>query len=364
MRVFSDLEISELVKQGQVVVINDDKVYDVTDFAERHPGGKSYLLDHAGADVTNIMSAESPHQHTPAATAILKKYYLGHYQNYKEQNGLRHREINSNVKNGIVQNGNHQQEEPQKPTDQYSDLEKLVDWDKPMLEQVGHLGERYFEWVHYPEDKHIRLFHSDFYEYFSQCPWYIVPIYWVPWLFIFLYKSYSLLSENPCLFPDSQYGIEFKPIHMPLIFLLGLISWTFDEYIIHRWMFHLRPPSNSPLLVTVHFLLHGQHHKTPLDKKRLVFPPVPATILGITLYSIYATVIPHAITMSLAAGTVTGYIIYDLTHYFLHHGRPTLPYFQSLKKYHVKHHFENQQLGFGISSKLWDYPFGTLIPEC
>ncbi|XP_033755379.1 fatty acid 2-hydroxylase-like [Pecten maximus] len=359
MRCFSDLEVKELVKQGQVVVISDAKVYDVSDFVERHPGGKHYLLDHVGEDVTNLMSGESPHQHTSAATAILKKYCIGHYKHHQGKNGLRHREINGNVKNGNLKN-----DEPEIPMDHYTDLEKLVDWDKPMLGQVGDLGDRYFEWVHYPEDKHIRLFHSDFCEYFSQCPWYVVPIYWVPWLFIFLYKSYSFMVESPCIFPDSQYGIEITPKYMPLIFLIGLISWTLDEYVIHRWMFHLRPPSNSRVLVTLHFLLHGQHHKTPLDKKRLVFPPVPATILGITLYTIYATVIPHAITLSLAAGTVTGYIIYDLTHYFLHHGRPTLPYFKSLKKYHVKHHFENQQLGFGISSKLWDYPFGTLIPDC
>ncbi|XP_060066219.1 fatty acid 2-hydroxylase-like [Ylistrum balloti] len=362
MRCYSDLEVKELVKQEKVIVINNDKVYDVTDFVERHPGGKHYLLDHVGEDVTNLMSKESPHQHTQAAMTILKKYCLGHYKYYQGKNGLRHREINGNEKNGIVRNENLKKDGTESHHEHYSDLEKLVDWDKPMLTQVAHLGERYFEWVHYPEDKHIRLFKSDFCEYFSQCPWYVVPMYWVPMLILFLYSSFRLLSEAPCIFPGTSY--EMTPKHMPLMFMIGLISWTLDEYVIHRWMFHLRPPSNSRLLVTLHFLLHGQHHKTPLDKKRLVFPPVPATILGITLYSIYATVFPHGITLSFAAGTVTGYIIYDLTHYFLHHGRPTMPYFISLKKYHVKHHFENQQLGFGISSKFWDYPFGTLIPEC
>jgi len=37
--------------------------------------------------------------------------------------------------------------------------------------------------------------------------------------------------------------------------------WTFVEYAVHRWLFHLKPPANSRLLITMHFLFHGQHHK-------------------------------------------------------------------------------------------------------
>ena len=43
-----------------------------------------------------------------------------------------------------------------------------------------------------------------------------------------------------------------------------------------------------------------------MDKKRLVFPPVPAGILAIVVYSIYALFAPPAIAMTLFAGTVAG----------------------------------------------------------
>ena len=41
--------------------------------------------------------------------------------------------------------------------------------------------------------------------------------------------------------------------------------------------------STSGAFLKFHFLMHGQHHKFPLDKGRLVFPLVPAFITGAVL---------------------------------------------------------------------------------
>ena len=46
-----------------------------------------------------------------------------------------------------------------------------MDWQKPLLWQVGHLGEKYDEWVHQPVSRPIRLFHSDFVEALSKAVW-------------------------------------------------------------------------------------------------------------------------------------------------------------------------------------------------
>jgi 4-hydroxysphinganine ceramide fatty acyl 2-hydroxylase len=50
-------------------------------------------------------------------------------------------------------------------------LQDLVDWKKPLLWQVGHLGEKYDEWVHQPVARPIRLFHSDLIEALSKTVW-------------------------------------------------------------------------------------------------------------------------------------------------------------------------------------------------
>jgi len=38
-----------------------------------------------------------------------------------------------------------------------------------------------------------------------------------------------------------------------------------------------------------------------------------------------------------------------------------LSYFRGLKDYHILHHYKNPKLGYGVSNKLWDYVFGTVL---
>ena len=50
----------------------------------------------------------------------------------------------------------------------------------------------------------------------------------------------------------------------------------------------------------------------------------------------------------------------DITH-SLHHTK--LPdYMREMKKYHLAHHYKNFDLGFGVTSKIWDYIFQTVLP--
>jgi cytochrome b involved in lipid metabolism len=51
-----------------------DKVYDLTDFNEFHPGGFEIMLEYAGADATNAFN-EKPH--TIEAVVMLEKYLIG-----------------------------------------------------------------------------------------------------------------------------------------------------------------------------------------------------------------------------------------------------------------------------------------------
>jgi len=56
-----------------------------------------------------------------------------------------------------------------------------------------------------------------------------------------------------------------------------------------------------------------------------------------------------------------GYVMYDLTHFYIHHSKPYFSYFGKLKEYHVMHHYKNPHLGYGVSNKLWDYVWGTVL---
>lgn len=77
MRSYSASEVSRHNSKDSLWVVNNGKVYDVTEFAQRHPGGEEILLEHAGQNVSVIMSSIDPHLHSSAAYQILEKYYIG-----------------------------------------------------------------------------------------------------------------------------------------------------------------------------------------------------------------------------------------------------------------------------------------------
>lgn len=61
------------------------------------------------------------------------------------------------------------------------------------------------------------------------------------------------------------------------------------------------------------------------------------------------------------AGTLVGYVWYDVCHYYIHHSKTHFPFTQYLKEYHIYHHYRTPLLGFGVSNTLWDIVFGTEI---
>jgi 4-hydroxysphinganine ceramide fatty acyl 2-hydroxylase len=80
-----------------------------------------------------------------------------------------------------------------------------------------------------------------------------------------------------------------------------------------------------------------------------------------TLYQILKFPNPQ-INFAFWIGFEIGYLIYDLTHYSLHHidtSKGKGGYFHNLQRYHNQHHFGGEELGFGVSSKFWDIIFRT-----
>lgn len=95
-----------------------------------------------------------------------------------------------------------------------------------------------------------------------------------------------------------------------------------------------------------------------------MFPPVAAFPIYKLLCFIYSFIFgTGSVYQSVLAGLFSGYIIYDMTHYYIHHAKPSIEYFKEMKAYHVLHHYKEPENGFGISAKLWDYVFGTVIEQ-
>jgi 4-hydroxysphinganine ceramide fatty acyl 2-hydroxylase len=127
-----------------------------------------------------------------------------------------------------------------------------------MVAQVGKLGAEYMKWVHSPVNRPLRLFGPEIIEFFSKTPWYMVPIVWLPVVLYISTIGLTHLAVDVTSFLTNAYSIF---VVFVCIFLFGTFLWTLVEYILHRYLFHITPPDDSPFWITFHFFIHGQHHK-------------------------------------------------------------------------------------------------------
>ncbi|GIL70264.1 hypothetical protein Vretimale_3417 [Volvox reticuliferus] len=217
---------------------------------------------------------------------------------------------------------------------------------KPVVVQVGALGQDYWTWVHEPEAGQPLFFGNPVVEACSKTPWWVVPLLWLP---LFTY----------CLVASMVWHRTPLPAAVSLV-LLGVLGWQLLEYLIHRFIFHAE--FNSRLGITFHFLFHGCHHKYPMDKLRLVFPPVPAAIVVSAVYCSLVLMFPYGVALATFAGMGYGYVAYDCLHYLVHHVPSSSlpgPLLRDLKSRHMHHHYKDHNRGYGISSVLFDILFFT-----
>lgn len=61
-------------------VIVNEKVYDITEFLEGHPGGEEILLQYGGKDITKVLQDEDQHLHSDVAYQMLEEYCIGYLE--------------------------------------------------------------------------------------------------------------------------------------------------------------------------------------------------------------------------------------------------------------------------------------------
>lgn len=152
--------------------------------------------------------------------------------------------------------------------------------------------------------------------------------------------------------------------HVPVLSAVGLVLggifvWTLTEYVLHRYIFHWY--KDTPWGRRVHFLLHGVHHDYPNDGDRLVMPLLTSVPLAVIFYTLfYFAFGGMRYAEPFYAGFAIGYLAYDGTHYAVHHFKQTSRIGKLIKRHHMLHHHADHDGGFGVSSPLWDYVFGTM----
>src|SRR5665647_1936102 len=122
--------------------------------------------------------------------------------------------------------------------------------------------------------------------------------------------------------------------------LVGLLSWTLIEYILHRFVLHGLPPFSA---------WHAAHHRRPTA---LISTP---TLLSASLIAALVFLPEWALgglwdACALTFGVLTGYLAYSIMHHATHHWRSDNAWFRRRQHWHALHHRPIRQPGhYGVT---------------
>jgi sterol desaturase/sphingolipid hydroxylase (fatty acid hydroxylase superfamily) len=141
------------------------------------------------------------------------------------------------------------------------------------------------------------------------------------------------------------------------MFTIGLISFTWLEYITHRYLFHMK--TFTDLRAKIQYTIHGVHHEFPKDKDRLAMPPLLSITISTLLLLLFRLILGDLV-FAFLPGFIVGYAGYLAIHYMVHAFQPPKNFFKVLWVNHSIHHYKDGEVVFGVSSPLWDYIYGTM----
>ncbi|MEM9190318.1 MAG: sterol desaturase family protein [Myxococcota bacterium] len=134
----------------------------------------------------------------------------------------------------------------------------------------------------------------------------------------------------------------------------GVLTWSFLEYCIHRWLGHDK--RTRPNFFSVE---HVRHHSegnyfAPAWKKAaaagLVF-----VLVGVP--SVWA--FGPGIGLGYVGGLTGFYLFYEVLHRREHTHEGIGPYGRWARRHHFTHHFRDPKSNHGVTSPLFDLMFGT-----
>ncbi|KAF7323901.1 Ceramide very long chain fatty acid hydroxylase [Mycena kentingensis (nom. inval.)] len=368
VRIFTAEDVAAHKSATSCWFSRNGKVYDISRFVEDHPGGDDVILRYAGKDVGLAMAGKDgeEHQHSEAAYEMLEEYQIGKL-------GTEETIVSDDWE---ATDDFHPED-----TDSAEDFKKnqFLDLSKPLIRQVweGNFSKSYYlQQVHQPRHlpQSARLFGPSILEAATRTVWWVVPLVWGP---IFTYiglrsliqfdlgsRALPLFSQRPLIpLPLIAHALTTPNLFkFGGCFVLGNFIWTLLEYTLHRFLFHIDDLlPDKPVWILLHFTMHGVHHYLPMDRLRLVMPPVLFFTLQAPFTWLAHKIFPAAMANGIISGAFAFYVLYDMTHYALHHTNLP-PYWRDLKRYHLAHHYKNFELGFGVTSKFWDVIFNTVLP--
>ena len=148
-----------------------------------------------------------------------------------------------------------------------------------------------------------------------------------------------------------------NPVNATTLFFIGWLTFTLVEYVMHRFLFHLPPKSETSKKVT--YAIHGVHHEYPKDKDRLAMPIPMSLMLATAFFLLFRLILGNQV-FGFLPGFFVGYAFYLWVHYMVHAFQPPKNFLRILWVHHGIHHYKEPERAFGVSFPLWDLIFRTM----
>ncbi len=188
---------------------------------------------------------------------------------------------------------------------------------------------------------------------------------------LFQNKLLEKLTHTPLWVPQAKYAIiiswmvwlgvtryDFSMTDVLIWACAGAITWTLAEYFIHRFFYHTETDSEG--FYKIQFNAHGVHHNFPKDDSRLAMPPVPSLILSSAFFGLFFLIMGIK-ALAFWPGFILGYLAYITLHYYQHVIKsPKYGPWKKLWRHHKAHHYSDPYRAFGVTTRLWDWVFGTM----
>lgn len=166
---------------------------------------------------------------------------------------------------------------------------------------------------------------------------------------------FSIISGYVIYLGITDFGMSIWRIL--LLFLAGYFVFTFVEYMMHRFLFHM--DETTEMRKKVVYTMHGVHHDHPKDKDRLAMP-VPLSLTIAAVFYFLFRLIMGDMVYGFLPGFLMGYAWYLCVHFMIHAMQPPKNYFKIFWVHHGIHHYKQPERAFGVSWPFWDLVFRTM----
>ena len=137
----------------------------------------------------------------------------------------------------------------------------------------------------------------------------------------------------------------------------GLLTWFFFEYVMHRFLFHMK--FHSAWGQRFVFIIHGNHHDFPQDRYRNLMPGIVSLPLAAGFEFLFCQLMGYNAGRLFFVGFVIGYVLYDGLHFAMHQRRFSNRLLRHIQIHHLRHHYHASNANYAVTAIMLDRLFAS-----